>query len=1138
MIKVVKKLGVFFLFGIFFSNAQEIPSHTTTKQFAISDTIRIDTVSINPAVFQVFIRDSLVEKSKYAINFEKAILVPSGVLKKRSDSISVVYKRYPDFLTRAYFEFDPKIIVNSTGNLEKLYALSSPNTKEEFTPFDGLTTSGSISRGVTVGTNQNAVLNSELDLQITGKISEKVSLRASIQDANVPVQQGGYSQNLDEFDQIFIELNSKNWNVRAGDVILQNTESYFSRFTKNVQGISINAALDHTTSKTNVFASGALVRGVFNRSQFTGQEGNQGPYKLTGPNGELFILVVSGSERVYVNGLLLERGENEDYVIDYNAGEVTFNPTYPITSDMRISIEYQTTERSYARIIAYGGGVHQSDKLKLGAYVYSENDAKNQSLQQNLNDDQKQILAQAGDDSSQMIAPSAVPDTFDENKILYRKEVVDGVEVFVYSTDPEDELFNVRFTQVGTNQGNYRVSNVNTISRVFEYVAPIDGVPQGDFEPVIQLQAPTKLQIGVVQGTYDPSSKTSISFELAGSKKDLNLFSDIGDNDNNGFAGRMLWNQKLIQRDSSWTLNFFAGGDYVQDQYNSIERIYNVEFSRDWNLTNPLGNQQLLTSGMHLIHPQKGAAKYSFEQLNFSENYKGNRHSLNANLTLGRLRVASVTSLLNSNSSTIDSRFFRTYSGVSYGFDKSWIGTRTSIEENKEINKADVQYTNNTQRFKSYLVYAGVGDSTKIYTELGYKHRINDSVRNNKLNTISVSNTYYLKSNLISNSKTRLSLFLNYRNLNNLNENQSDEESFNSRLLYNQRFFGNKMDWNTVYETNSGTLAQQEYTFVEVDPGRGTHVWNDYNNNGIQELNEFEIAQFTDQATFLRILLPNQVFVQTHQNKLSQIITLNPNSWVNSNNSTLQFLSHFYNQTAYIIERKNRRQGAEFRLNPFNESDNELGLNLSFRNTLFYNRGKQKYTTAYTYVSSKSKNLLLTGLQENTQQSHQFNFTHKIANLWLLDLKSDLVEISSSSENFDNRNYELNGYILTPKVSYLLSDQTQFSLSYTLDEQKNDLGLEQLTQQNLSISFAYANKQSFSVLGEINYVNNDFTGNAFSPVGYQLLDGLQPGNNFTWSLIAQKKLTKFLDLNLNYSGRKSESSSTIHTGSVQLRALF
>jgi hypothetical protein len=53
-----------------------------------------------------------------------------------------------------------------------------------------------------------------------------------------------------------------------------------------------------------------------------------------------------------------------------------------------------------------------------------------------------------------------------------------------------------------------------------------------------------------------------------------------------------------------------------------------------------------------------------------------------------------------------------------------------------------------------------------------------------------------------------------------------------------------------------------------------------------------------------------------------------------------------------------------------------------------------------------------------------------------------------------------------------------------------------------------------------------------------MLEGLQTGQNLTWRLLLQKNLTNFLDINLNYQGRKSETSQTIHTGSVQLRAYF
>src|SRR5690606_39217621 len=143
----------------------------------------------------------------------------------------------------------------------------------------------------------------------------------------------GYSQRLDEFDQVFIELFSDKWNVRAGDIDLTNTHSYFANFSKRVQGLNFNLNLGNDDAKTNIFAAGALVRGQFTTSQFTAQEGNQGPYKLQGQNGELFVLIVSGSETVYVNGTPLKRGENEDYIIDYNAGEIIFNSTFPMTSE-------------------------------------------------------------------------------------------------------------------------------------------------------------------------------------------------------------------------------------------------------------------------------------------------------------------------------------------------------------------------------------------------------------------------------------------------------------------------------------------------------------------------------------------------------------------------------------------------------------------------------------------------------------------------------------------------------------------------------------------------------------------------------------------------------------------------------------
>jgi hypothetical protein len=126
-----------------------------------------------------------------------------------------------------------------------------------------------------------------------------------------------------------------------------------------------------------------------------------------------------------------------------------------------------------------------------------------------------------------------------------------------------------------------------------------------------------------------------------------------------------------------------------------------------------------------------------------------------------------------------------------------------------------------------------------------------------------------------------------------------------------------------------------------------------------------------------------------------------------------------------------------------------------------------------------------------------------------------------------------------PKVSYLLNQQTRFDVFYEFLNKENLLGeRELLNQQKLGTSFAYNNTEKISINGEFNYISNDFKGSAFSPVAYQLLEGLQPGTNFTWRLLFQKRITKFLDVNLTYFGRKSETSRAVHTGSVQLRAFF
>jgi len=964
-----------------------------------------------------------------------------------------------------------------------------------------------------------------------------VTLRASIQDSNIPLQEGGYSQRLDEFDQLFIELSSDKWSIRAGDLFLENRTSKFLNFNKKVQGLSSRFEFGNVNSKTTVFASAALVRGKYAKSTFIGQEGNQGPYKLRGANGELYVLVISGSERVYVNGILLTRGENNDYIIDYNAGEIKFTSIFPITSEMRISIEYQYSERNYTRFITYAGATQEHEKWSIGGYLYSENDMKNQAVQQNLSAGQVQTLVNAGDNPDLMSTSSAYLDTYSENKILYKKTIINGISVFVYSNVPTDELYNVKFSLVGTNLGNYILSSAAAVGKIYSYVAPINGISQGNYEPIVRLIAPTEIQIATVLGKFNPSEKTSLDFEIGVSNNDNNLFSSIDDNDNRGIAGKINLRQQLFSK--KWKIDYFANYQLIQKQFKTIERLFTIEFDRDWNLNNPIGTQSYLVSGLHFNLPEKGDITYQFENLGFKDSFSGTRQVLNGNLTLKKWNIQNKGSFLKSESNYSSSVFIRNQTQIKYHYKKNWAGATLRLEDNQEKLKSTNLFSTLSQKFTEFGGFIGRGDSTKVFVELGYLNRSNDSIQSGIIKRVNNSQSYYLKSKLIKTDARDLSVFVNYRNLKFTDLTRTSEPSLNSRVLYNDRFFNQLIQLTTVYETNSGSIAQQEFTYLEVEPGRGIYSWSDYNSNGIQDLEEFQVAAFIDQAKYIRIFLPNQVYLKTHQNKFSQSVTINMSQWQNEKGFK-HLLSYFYNQTAFLGERKIERLGDDFDFNPFSSNDtNLLGLNSSFRNSLFFNRGKQKHSMTYTFLMGRIKNLLSVGSQENSNQSHQLQYTHLYEKNWLLNFGSKTIDSEMSSENYSARNYLLKGYQLAPKISYLFSKNASWDLFYEYQSKKNNLGsLETLAQSRFGTSFTYSSEKKLTMNGEFSIYENGFVGSGLTPVAYEMLEGLQPGSNSTWRLLIQKNLTDYLDINLNYQGRKSENSNAIHTGNVQLRAYF
>ena len=1149
------------------TQAQDFSNFRIKTLTFFSDTIYLDSLSIIPNSLLITTSDSItINSACYKIDHANGLLIITDhtlfedTLKGKDLTIS--YRVYPLLFTQVKRHKKNSLINTFQQANENPFLYKYEITTEDVFKWGTLNKSGNISRGVSFGNNQDLVVNSSLNLQLSGYLSNDIQVLAAITDNNIPIQPDGNTQQLQEFDKVFIQLFNKNNKLIAGDFEVNRPNSYFMNFYKKAQGalFESNILIPSKKNKDNdlkIFLQGcgAVSKGRYAKNILTPIEGNQGPYKLTGTNNENYIIVLAGTERVYIDGRLLTRGQDQDYVIDYNLGEVSFMPNNIVTKDKRIVVEFEYTDRNYSRTLFFAGTELNYKKTAFRFHFYSEQDLKNQPLQQDLTEADKQLLGNIGDSTHLALVPNVDSIAFSNSFIMYKRidTTVNSVQydsVYVFSTSPDSAFYRLGFSFVGAGKGNYVLVQSSANGRVFKWVVPVAGKPSGDFEPVVLLVAPQKKQLYTLGFDYGIGNSTKINIETALSNYNHNTFSSYNKSDDYGYAIKATITNLIPFAKKSrvdWKFIANASNEWIDKNFNPIEQYRPIEFARDWNLTNAAkANENISELTLGILNKKNQFATYKFRYMVHDNQFNGLHNQLVLANDYKNFYLTFTGSYLKTNSPLYNTAYFKQKASLIKKMKWFSLGVAEEQEHNlfKPADKDSL--LGNSFSFNIYEAFLSSIDSTLNKFKLSYKKRYDYFAFVNKLIPATDADDFNVSTELTKNPKNVLKAGITYRLLkvkDTLVSNVKPDNLLIGRAEYYTQFIKRVFQSTTYYEVGSGQEEKKEYSYVEVPSGQGVFVWTDYNEDGIKQLNEFDVAVFKDQANYIRVFTPTHTYIKTYSNHFSEALTIDPGIVWSQKKGLRKFISRFYSQTSFSLEHKSTNENLLQAYNPFYFKLNDTSLMTSttqFKSVLFFNRSNPKIGVEISYQNNNSKQLLINGIETRSQEVYGTKIRWNITRKFYMNLLFNKGVKTYFSEYFNTKNFDISFWEMEPKFIFQPGTKFRISLAYNYSDKFNTSvePNEKARNHNFGIDVKYNFPGKGTLLAKVNYINIYYNSSENTSLAYEMLSGFKPGQNITWNFSFQRNIGNNLQLDLVYDGRKTGNNKIVHVGNLQIRAYF
>jgi hypothetical protein len=1146
-------LGFLVLFTCFNAEAQK--SNEKKKWVSCFDQdFMLDSLTIVPGSIRSSDPDSKVDIS-YSIETGKVYIHADPTV----DSILVEYKVFPYAMHQKVYHksldiYDSSAYFKTTSRSEITHL---NERREELFTTKNLYKSGVISRGITFGNRQDIFVNSVLNLQLDGKLSDKLNIRASITDQNIPYQPEGNTKLVQDFDNVFFEIYNDNFSLAGGDIILHNTSSNFLRYYRNVQGAKVSGRYnlgESSNAETDLAVS--VSKGKFATYKLEVMDGIMGPYKIYGPDNENFIIIQANSERVYLDGRLLERGFNNHYVIDYNTAEITFTSQVMITRYSRVQIDFEYTNQAYSRTVLAASHRQSIKKFDISVNYYQEKDNPNQPLTFELSDLDKQILSLTAPEQGNAVIPGWDSIGFSENRVLYKNvdtvtTAGDMVTIFEYSNHPDSAYYQVIFSEVAMGKGDYVKKPANVNGMIYEWVSTVDGLPQGNYVPMRVIPLPNKKQMISVNSAYNFGNNNKLFSEVAFSTHNENLYNK-DQQGTTGFALKtgLLTHDKKIGFIPGYMFSGQVDYEFNNKYFKGIDRFRPVEFDRDWSYNN---NDQTRLADDNIFNIKASIKKNSRNFLNVGASNRrksgyvnGWQAFSNGVYDIKRLYLQADFFYLNNDNGFYHSRWIRYHVAANYKSKYLFPGYEYRVDRNRMTQSNSDSIIYSADNFEEHRFFIRNNDTLKTIFNINYSIRKDRWPEFGELVDRNVARTGNIMVGTQKGKFGRLDLNVTYRELGYLgNKDLPDQKSLLGRFDWSADFFKKHIRSELMYAIGNGRELKRAYVYILVPMGEGTHTWRDDNHDGIQDLDEFYLAINKDERNYIKLFTPTDEYVLAYDNNLNYRISADmPRTWKRSS-GIKKFLGKFSNNLSINLKQKtadNRfKDNFIFKRNDL-DNDKLLSYRDNIRNNLYFNRSDPKYGFELMYHRLRNKQLLSEGFEARNTSNLKGISRFSINRDYNFRISVGSMNVENTSDYLLNRNYLITSRSVAGSFEWQPSNSFRIGTDYTFSNNRNEwsqeVNKESSTISEALLSFKYAKAANKNIDLSFRYTHIGFTGIENSAVGYELLRALQPGKNITWTLSWQQKLFQGLQMNLFYEGRKSGELDVVHIGRMQVMAMF